>query len=173
MIMASKDVIVNTFELLSANWPDYECTDNTIRLYHLVLEDLPDAAVKAAAVKWVSKDTPWFPKAGQLRSEALGILEEQKPLPLEAWGKVVKHLKRPQSMYHDGHRYTLKPLDDIIEAAVEDVGGWDYLRFSENIMADRANFRKAYEARLERYRAKERTLPAIERAKAELLESGE
>lgn len=171
--MASREVIVNTFELLSANWPDYECTDKTIRLYHLVLEDLPDRAVKAAAVKWVAEDTPWFPKAGQLRSKALDILEEQRPAALEAWGEVIKQLHRPQSMYHDGNRYELKPLDDLIEAAVKDIGGWDYLRQSENIMADRANFREAYKVRLQRYRDKERTLPEVERARHDLLDSGE
>jgi hypothetical protein len=160
--------ILKAFEMFTAHWPKYEYTDETTRLYGRLLMDLPPDVLEAAVVDCLATCT-FFPTIDEIRKRAARLLLGDRPTALEAWGEVMGKMHHTQYYYRDG-RLVRRPdkLDDLSERAIEAIGGWQYVRMSENAMADRARFCEVYEALERRRREDAMMLPEV-RAVAERL----
>ena len=149
---------------LSAAYPRHNLTDETLAAYRAILGDLSADLLKAAALQIASRDSPWFPAAGQLRAAAFRLLEREAGVPNmgEAWGEVVRKIGE------DGHIRVPEFSNPLIQAAVNGVGGWRELCMSENFVADRARFLQVYEVLAKRERETVAMLPAVADAVAAL-----
>lgn len=160
--MAS-ETIIKAFALLHANWPRYEYSAETVRLYERCLADLPTEVLEAAVVRCLTECT-FFPTVAEVRSRAVDLLtaQSQEATALEAWGEVKQMLKYPakerrwsneaipraMTLLGGMHAYGMAPVDDE--------PSW------------RARFCEAYDAIRERERAAVGMLPEV-RALAERL----
>lgn len=167
--MAGKEVIARAMELLLAQWPRQPINDVTMVVYSRVLGDLPDRAVEAAVEHVLSTNT-YFPTAAEIRAVAIDIMCSKLNILscYEAWERVVNYLRKPPTIFRNGRRWRLKPLDDVTERAVAHIGGWDVLRRSENLAVERANFYRAYEDIVARVHQELGKLPSVRRAEAEI-----
>jgi hypothetical protein len=145
-------------------------------MYHRILGDLDAATIDAAALQFAATHI-FFPSAGELREAAMALVEQAKELPSveEAWAEVSKsfggHRIPPNPAFegkririHNGRDY-IEPewSDPIIGKVILSLGGWRMLCLSDNYVADRAHFYKAYKALIDRERESTRMLPAVKR----------
>jgi hypothetical protein len=151
---------VGVMAFLSAAYPRYQLTDETLEAYRAIVGDLSVDLLRAAALQIASRDSPWFPSAGELRSAAFRLLEREAGVPSagEAWGEVVRLIGT------DGHIRVPEFSNPLIKMAVDGVGGWRELCFSENSVADRARFLQVYEVLAKREREAAVQLPAVAEA---------
>lgn len=77
-----------------------QALEETVNLFHAVLEDLPSDMLKAATVQYCSEGNPFFPTPGVLRDKAMDLqmLALGIPTPAEAWGMVLTAVKHVQSV---------------------------------------------------------------------------
>lgn len=154
--MATETTVKQILLMLMADYPERvnQLTADQLRslrmLYVQALADIDDELLKAAALRHVS-ESPWFPKVSELRKAAAAVALPPALDPLEAWGLVVKEIRRTGS-------YGRPQFDDPLTAAVVQQLGWRELCLSETMAADRARFVDAYERQVGRARA-QMTLP--------------
>lgn len=167
--MASKATLIEMMWLLTTQWPKEVVGDERQGLYETMLADLPDEAIMAATKRCLAECT-WFPMIAEIRKRANEVMTppELTSPALEAWGAVREQMRKPTSVFHNGESHKLAPLDALTERAVRDVGGWAYLRMSEDAMSDRARFCEVYSALQTRARESIGMLPEV-RALAERL----
>jgi hypothetical protein len=137
----------------------------TIDAYYAILGDLPVELLKAAALEWGRRDTPWPPSAGQLRSLAFSLVERQQGqiTAIEAWEEARRVLGDP-SRYYPGIRGPSESdfSDPAVYDAVRAVGALDICHTPEEMMAStRARFLAAFDVFLDRRRASQQMLPAV------------
>ena len=88
---------------------------------------------------------------------------------MQAWGIVLNKL----SDYYEYYDHTEFPDvsdDPVLEQCLHDIGGWKYLRNSDNPVADRARFLADYEERRRRAREDARLLPQVRALRDQLAE---
>lgn len=155
--------------LLAACYPRYQLTDDTVDAYVLMLADIPADLLKAGAIEH-ARQSKWFPSVAELVSAAhdVGHHTVDALVASEAWGVVTRRLRVPDRTWIGGQEYVRRPCDENTERAVEAIGGWTYLRHSEDGVADRARFIEAYKdiAARERRRAAEH--PAVTTARMQI-----
>jgi hypothetical protein len=154
--------IAEVLDLLAASYPRTELEAETVKAYILMLEGIDPALLKAAVLQHIST-SKWFPTIAEIRGAAVEIkmqVANQPPAP-EAWGMVMQELRRV------GHWRTPQLPPDI-QQAVNAIGGWRHLCFSENITADRARFLEAYASQRRRQTARLQQLPAVAALREEL-----
>ena len=161
--MAEHGEMVKIMAYLSAHFPRFELTEATFDAYQDVLHDIPADLLKAAAKQYASSGK-FFPFASDLRDAAFAIRAQSEgiPSPAEAWGEVMRELRRIGSW---GAPQFSTPL---IDRAVDGLGGWSALCHSDSNVADRAHFLKIYGALLERHEQDAAMLPEIRQVIAEL-----
>lgn len=142
-------------------------------LWYRELQDLPFPVAEASLRKWVSTNK-WSPSIAELREAAATIQHGEIPEWGEAWEKVLKAIKK-YGIYSIGP--AMESFDPLTRKAVECIGFRD-ICMSENIAADRANFRMIYENLAEREKTRQQVaLPlqqAIERlGSSDMLKLGE
>lgn len=120
-------------------------TDEAIELWYYQLKDLDYKVAEAAINKWAATNK-WSPTIADIRETAASISQGELPEWGEAWQEVTLAIKRFGS-YRAGE--ALKSLSPLTKKAVERLG-YMQLCASENIAADRANFRMIYESLAER-----------------------
>jgi len=175
--MASKGTVARMFALLHANWPREEYTAHTVQLYERCLGDIDDEVLEAATLQCIASKT-FFPRVAEIREAAYDIIcqRDELPTPYEAWGMVLRWIRLPRTIMRDGKRWGKAPLPEIVQAALDGIGGVDLVRFSDNITADRARFVQAYEGLVERRRKRVQTLPQVRELAARIaqrIEGGE
>lgn len=160
--MASRNMISKMLVILRANWPTYELTPETPRVYEEFLADIPDDLLELAVKDCVARLT-YFPRIAELREAAHAILEDRLGIPTatEAWGAVANAVRygRPE------RRPDFSPE---IRRAIDAVGGWYHLCTSDTFAADRARFLDAYREIVQREREERRQLPEVRAAAARL-----
>jgi len=149
---------------LSASYPRHQLTDETLEAYRAIVGDLDVALFRAAALQIASRDSPWFPSAGQLRQAAFRLLEREAGVPDAgtAWGEVCKLIREV------GHWGVPEYSHPLIGAAVDGIGGWADLCKNDNKVADRARFLQVYEVMATRERETVAMLPPVREAIAQL-----
>ena len=171
--MATLETVGRVFKMLSRAYVDYagkhlsgSAGAETVRLYHRILEDLPDAVVESATVDHIAS-SQWFPKPSELRERCVALAGNDVDAVggVEAWGVVLRRMRLPEKTWVNGVQYVRRPCDDTTERAVKAVGGWAYLRHSEDGMADRARFVEAYKDIAGRQRRKAAEHPVVTEAR--------
>lgn len=117
---------------------------DSVKIWYSMLKDIPYDVLSVAIQKYImtEKFPPTIADLRALTSETI----EGKPLD---WGKAWETVLDSVSKYGWYHTEEgLACLDDLTREAVKRIG-YDKICMSENIVADRANFRTIYEGLLE------------------------
>ena len=146
--MADKVTIIKAMALLTITWPKEPVTLERQRIYEELLADLPDEVLTAAVKRCIAEHKyPTLPTIADIRGRAVEIMaaDLQQKSALQAWGEVVGMMRHTKH-YWEGGQLRKRPdrLDDLTERCVEAIGGWPYLRMSEDAMSDRARFCEVY-----------------------------
>jgi hypothetical protein len=154
--VATDKVIVQVMGVLAAAYPSFLLTRETIAVYQRVLSDVPDELLQHAALDTISK-CKWFPTVAELRDAALSIkrIGSGNPSAFEGWEEVVRLIREK------GHGFLPEFSHPWIASAVRQIGGWQRLCMSENLVADRARFLEAMQDAERRNLESERTLPQV------------
>jgi hypothetical protein len=160
--MATEAEVLDVLDMLAEAYPHFNLTTGTVKVYVRLLDDMDPRALKLGAVQCAREGT-FFPSVSELVKATMDILLDEGSIPTgaEAWGRVGKRLAWPQTMLRNGHRLTQKPEEPLIERTVEAVGGWSYLRRSENPVSDRARFIDTYNEFVKRELRKLREHPTV------------
>lgn len=138
-----------------------------VELWFRQLEDIPYEVAEAALNRWVATNK-WSPSIAEIRETASSITQGDVLGWGEAWEKVMKAIRK-YGYYHVAE--TLGELDDITRQAVKNIGGVRAICMSENITADRANFRTNYEALAQRKQKQDVLPPSVVAQIAKIQES--
>lgn len=128
-----------------------------LNVWYECLRDLPQHALRAAVIRWLSECDSGFPSIAALRRMACEASHGRLKSAAEAWDHVIDAVRR--------HGYYAKEagmasLGETERQAVDAAGGWCWLCdvTNDNRQTMSAQFRKAYEAISERKSA-DRSLP--------------
>ena len=152
--MSTKAEIAALLTLLEELYTHREkLSDGAVMLYQQVLADIPFNVLEVAVKDHVTT-SKWFPSPAELREKATSYAMPQIPSAMEGWGQVQNEIRRVG--------YLGKPdLKNPIAARVVQAMGWKYLCLSEDGMADRAHFLKAYDQVKEREQREVVMLPEV------------
>lgn len=85
--MASEDELKAIWRMLSDAYPDNKNQPGTAAVYAMVLADIPDDVLRAAALECVSR-CRFFPRASEIREAAAQLRRPQRTPALEAWAEL-------------------------------------------------------------------------------------
>lgn len=115
--------------------------EQAMELWFRQLQDIPFPVAEAILSKWVATNK-WSPSIADIRD---GVAEIQNGGPApdwgEAWDQAMNAIRRFGSYDEDGALASLPPLTRETVRRL----GYKSLCWSENQVADRANFRQVYE----------------------------
>ena len=111
-----------------------------MELWYRELQDIPYQVAEAGLRKWVSTNK-WSPSIAEIREMATTVQHGNIPDWGDGWEQVLKAI-RHFGMYREAE--AIASLDDVTRQCVERLG-FRNICLSENIAADRANFRMMYE----------------------------
>ncbi len=114
-------------------------------LWFFQLQDIPYQVAEISLNKWVSLNK-WSPSIADIREMATSISHGELPSWGDAWEEVLRAIRKYGSYRPVEAMNSLSPL---ARKATERIG-FRNLCISENISADRANFRMIYEQLAER-----------------------
>ena len=114
--------------------------DASMKMWYSLLQDIPYNVASIAIQKYMLTNK-FPPTPAEIREQALAVQLGEKPLWSDAWGKVLMAVKKYGSY---GQAQAMESFDEITRQAVQRIGYLEICR-SENITADRANFRMIFE----------------------------
>lgn len=127
-----------------------------MELWFMELQDIPFDVAQTSIRQWVSINK-WSPTIADIREMASTVSIGAIPEWGEGWEQVLKAI-RQFGMYRVGE--AMDSFDSITRQCVERLGFRD-ICLSENINADRANFRMMYESLQERKKKEAQTPAAV------------
>ena len=137
------------------NFPEKGKEDAMTALWAVTFADMPYKLVESAAVKYMF--TNKFPPAiSDILEQIDSIVSVENLTPIEAWGTF---LKAVGNFGYYRKKEALESLDEVTRSIIESMG-YEYLCQSSDIMADRAHFYKAYEAKVKR-KKQEQQIPKM------------
>lgn len=116
-----------------------------MELWFREIQDIPIDIAEAALRKWVATNK-WSPSIAEIRETAANVKNGEIPDWGEGWEQVLTAIRKYGS-YRE--REALDTLDPMTRTCVQRLG-FRNICMSENIAADRANFRMMYETMSER-----------------------
>lgn len=116
-----------------------------MELWFRQLQDIPYQVAEAALNKWVATNK-WSPSIADIREAAASVQHGDVPDWGDAWEVVLRCISKFGS-YRESE--ALAFMDEMTRTAVKRIG-FRNICMSENITADRANFRMIYEQLAER-----------------------
>lgn len=119
--------------------------ETAFELWYRLLQDIPYKIATLALQKWAYQNK-WSPAISDLREVAATISCGDMPEWGEGWKQVLNAIHK-FGIYQQ--KEALESLDSVTRVCVERLG-FQELCTSENIVADRANFRMMYEGYAER-----------------------
>ena len=145
-----------------------------MELWYRQLQDIPYQIAELTLNKWVATNK-WSPTIADIREQAAAIKNGDKPLWSDGWEEVLRAISK-YGMYREAE--ALQSMTETTRKAVKRMG-FKTICMSDNVMADRANFRMIFEQIADR-ESTAKQLPVnlsklIEsvREKEKLLEAGE
>lgn len=111
-----------------------------MELWFRQLQDIPYPVAEASLNKWVATNK-WSPSIAELREMAASVQHGDIPDWGDAWEVVLRCISKYGS-YRESE--ALASMDEMTRTAVKRLG-FRNICMSENITADRANFRMIYE----------------------------
>lgn len=127
--------------------------NQAMELWYRQLQDIPYLVAEAALNKWVATNK-WSPSIAEIRETASSVQHGDLPSWGDAWETVLRCI-RMYGSYRESE--ALEAMDEMTRTCVKRLG-FRNICMSENITADRANFRMIYEQIAERQK-KEQVLP--------------
>lgn len=155
--MTTREDIEHLIVMMKAAFPNFHPEPGTPLIYHQLLGDLDLEELKAAVLACVSEPGRAFaPSIGEIRGAALNLRKQARGLPSasDAWGEVYRQ------MVDVGHTGTPVFSVPLVGELVRRFG-WHNLCMSENMIADRAHFMRAYELAAEEEMQRDIQLPAV------------
>lgn len=134
-----------------------------MELWYRELQDIPYAVAEAALRKWVSTQK-WSPSIAEIRELTSSIQHGDLPDWGEGWHQVQNAIRR-YGFYNA--KAALDSLDPLTRQCVERLG-FRELCMSENITADRANFRMVYETLAKREKTNQQLALPLQEAIAKI-----
>lgn len=125
-----------------------------LELWYRQLYDIPYSIAETFLQKWVATNK-WSPSIAEIREGCIVITEGELPDWGDGWKEVLKCIARYGYMREEE---ALNHMSPMTRKVVERLG-WKNLCFSENEVADRANFRNCYEI-ISKREVEDRQLPA-------------
>jgi hypothetical protein len=124
--------------------------NQAMELWYKQLSDIPYHIAEMSLNKWVATNK-WSPSIADIREMSVTIKNGEKPQWSDGWEEVLKAI-RCFGSYRETE--ALESMSELTRLSVRRLG-FKNLCMSENIMADRANFRMIYEQMADRdYNAK-------------------
>lgn len=123
-----------------------------MELWFNQLSDIPYEIAEASLQRWVSVNK-WSPSIAEIRETAAFVQCGDIPDWGEAWEEVLRAIKRYGS-YNEGA--ALESMSELTRTCVKRLG-FKNICISENIAADRANFRMIYESVAEKKKREQQT----------------
>lgn len=136
--------------------------NQAMELWYMQLQDIPYEIAEASLNKWVTTNK-WSPSIADIREMAVTVKDGEKPLWSDGWEEVLMAIRKYGS-YQES--LALESMSEITRKAVQRLG-FRNLCMSEEIMADRANFRMVFDQIAER----EQTAKQIPAKLSNLIES--
>lgn len=124
-----------------------------MELWYRELQDIPYAVAEAGLRQWVATQK-WPPTIADIREMATDVKHGSIPDWGDGWEDVLKAI-RLFGMYREAD--AMASFDEITRQCVERLG-FRNICLSDNIAADRANFRMMYETMAER-KKKDKQIP--------------
>lgn len=121
--------------------------EQAMELWYMQLKDLPYEVASTALNMWVATNK-WSPTIADIREKSADLVQGEQKEWSEGWERVVKCIG---SYGYNRQDEALATMDEITRECVKRLG-WMNICMSENLMADRANFRQMYESISERKR---------------------
>ena len=121
--------------------------EQAMELWYMQLKDLPYEVASTALNSWVATNK-WSPTIADIREKSADLMQGERTDWSEGWERVVKCIGAYGYNRQDD---ALETMDEITRECVKRLG-WMNLCLSENLTADRANFRQMYESISERKR---------------------
>lgn len=121
--------------------------EQAMELWYMQLKDLPYEVASTALNSWVATNK-WSPTIADIREKSADLMQGERKDWSEGWERVVKCIGAYGYNRQDD---ALETMDEITRECVKRLG-WMNLCLSENLTADRANFRQMYESISERKR---------------------
>lgn len=152
----------NEFSMFSMALKTYYPRENLLpntqamELWFKQLQDIPYQVAEAALNKWVAVNK-WSPSIADIRAEAAEIKNGEAPDWGEGWESVLAAIRRYGSYRVDEAMASFEP---VTRRCVERIGFLNICQ-SENIAADRANFRTLYEQLAEKEQKHRQMPPAL------------
>jgi hypothetical protein len=145
--------IAKLIGVMAAAYPSVKLSEPTIEVYIAMLKDIP-LDVLTASIQQCMAESEFLPTVAKVRDKALALTAPIAPVPIEAWGIVLKAIGKY------GFYRTPEFNDPIITKAVECIG-WKNLCCTEmdNQGVDRAHFSRVYEGLLRQAENDRRMLP--------------
>lgn len=151
--MSSKQDIIQILGVISAAYPNFSPSEQTVEVYWQILSDIQTDELKAATLHCISQSGRKFaPSVGEIRGAVGGLrsLVDKIPLPADAW----REASNPNGK-------DVKWSHPLVKKAALAAGGWYNLSHSENVAADRARFLQFYESYVIRHRNDNDMLPDV------------
>lgn len=133
--------------------------EQAMELWFRELQDIPFNVAETVLRKWVSTNK-WSPAISEIREMAATIQNGETPDWGEGWEQVLKAISKYGS-YRP--KEALESLDPLTRQCVERLG-FRELCMSENITADRANFRMCYETLAKREQTNQQLALPLQKA---------
>jgi len=153
--MATKQDIMKILGVISAAYPNFSPSEQTVEVYWQILSDIPSDELKAATLNCISESGRKFaPSVGEIRGAVgdLRSLVDKIPSAADAWREA-----------SDSNGKGIPWSHHLVRMAADAAGGWYNLSHSENIVADRARFLQFYESYSIRYKNDQNMLPEVKR----------
>lgn len=133
--------------------------EQALGLWYAELQDIPYNIATTALRKWVSTNK-WSPTIADIRETASEIANGETQDWGEAWEKVMKAISK-YGWYNQ--EAALASFDDLTRETVRRIG-FRSLCDSDNLTADRANFRMVYETLANRRKVDQQISPELHEA---------
>lgn len=138
-------------------------SEQAMDLWLYQLEDIPYDVAVAVLNEWVALNK-WSPSIADIREMATSIRLGDMPSWGDAWEEVLKAI-RQYGLYRADE--AVNSLAPTAQKAIKRIG-FTNICLSDNLTADRANFRQIYEAIAEREKKEAQLSPSLQTRIAEL-----
>ena len=155
--MATIEDIALIVSVISVAYPNFSPSENTVEVYYQTLKDIDAELLKAATLQAVSEPGRKFaPSVGEIRGTIIEIRKATNGIPdsYQAWTEVKRAMVDVGS--YRNPEFSNPAIVETVQAF-----GWKNLCLSENEVADRAHFIKAYEQIVKRIEADANYLPEV------------
>jgi hypothetical protein len=134
-------------------YPNTMIQPETVAMYDRLLADIPDEVLQTVVDHAIAA-SKFLPSIAEIRTAAYDATHTDRLTSIEAWESVKAQMRKVGWV-------GTPTFTDEITAQVVKAMGWRYLCGSENEMADRSHFCKAYDAITNRQETDAKLLPEV------------